>query len=192
MLAYSSIEHMGLLALGAAAGGALATAAVLLHMLGHGLVKASHVRGGRADPGRRGQHRDRRRPRRCWPAARTWRGPCWPGGRAARLPAVRLFFSEVAIVIAGWQRRARRGRWPRAGLLLVVFAGLARHAAAHDPRRGAARQDRPTPPDRSSHGPRRPAARWPSALAAVARLRRWPARHGCSASAAAVAGGLRR
>jgi hydrogenase-4 component F len=39
MLAYSSIEHMGLLALGAAAGGPLATAAVLLHMLGHGLAK---------------------------------------------------------------------------------------------------------------------------------------------------------
>ncbi|GAA0896732.1 proton-conducting transporter membrane subunit [Pseudonocardia zijingensis] len=39
MLAYSSIEHMGLLALGAAAGGPLATAAVLLHVLGHGLAK---------------------------------------------------------------------------------------------------------------------------------------------------------
>ncbi|GEL17101.1 proton-conducting transporter transmembrane domain-containing protein [Pseudonocardia asaccharolytica] len=40
MLAYSSIEHMGLLALGAAAGGPLAMAAVLLHILGHGLVKS--------------------------------------------------------------------------------------------------------------------------------------------------------
>jgi hydrogenase-4 component F len=40
MLAYSSIEHMGLLALGAAAGGPLATAAVLLHVLGHGLAKS--------------------------------------------------------------------------------------------------------------------------------------------------------
>jgi hydrogenase-4 component F len=41
MLAYSSIEHMGLLAVGAAAGGPLATAAVLLHMLGHGLAKST-------------------------------------------------------------------------------------------------------------------------------------------------------
>ncbi|MFL6140566.1 MAG: proton-conducting transporter membrane subunit [Labedaea sp.] len=40
MLAYSSMEHMGLLALGAAAGGRLAIAAVLLHVLGHGLAKA--------------------------------------------------------------------------------------------------------------------------------------------------------
>lgn len=39
MLAYHSIEHMGLIALGAAAGSALAIAAVLLHILGHGLAK---------------------------------------------------------------------------------------------------------------------------------------------------------
>ena len=41
MLAYSSIEHMGLLALGAAAGSRLAITAVLLHILGHGLTKAA-------------------------------------------------------------------------------------------------------------------------------------------------------
>lgn len=41
MLAYSSIEHMGVIALGAAVGGPLALAAVLLHMLGHGLAKGS-------------------------------------------------------------------------------------------------------------------------------------------------------
>ena len=40
MLAYSSIEHLGLVCLGAAIGGQLALSAVLLHMLGHGLVKA--------------------------------------------------------------------------------------------------------------------------------------------------------
>jgi hydrogenase-4 component F len=40
MLAYSSIEHLGLAALGAAIGGPLALAAVLLHLLGHGLTKA--------------------------------------------------------------------------------------------------------------------------------------------------------
>lgn len=40
MLAYSSIEHMSLLALGAAAGTRGAVAAVLLHVLGHGLGKS--------------------------------------------------------------------------------------------------------------------------------------------------------
>ncbi|MFC0430727.1 proton-conducting transporter membrane subunit [Kutzneria buriramensis] len=39
MLAYSSIEHLALIATGAAVGGPLAMAAVLLHMLGHGLAK---------------------------------------------------------------------------------------------------------------------------------------------------------
>jgi hydrogenase-4 component F len=39
MLAYSSMEHMGLIALGAAAGSPLAIAAVLLHVMGHGLAK---------------------------------------------------------------------------------------------------------------------------------------------------------
>ncbi|WP_086669183.1 proton-conducting transporter membrane subunit [Lentzea kentuckyensis] len=40
MLAYSSIEHLGLVAFGAAIGSPLALAAALLHVLGHGLVKA--------------------------------------------------------------------------------------------------------------------------------------------------------
>jgi hydrogenase-4 component F len=40
MLAYSSMEHMGLIALGAAVGTRLAIAAILLHMAGHGLAKA--------------------------------------------------------------------------------------------------------------------------------------------------------
>ncbi len=40
LLAYSSIEHMGLIALGTAIGSPLAVSAALLHMLGHGLGKA--------------------------------------------------------------------------------------------------------------------------------------------------------
>src|SRR5439155_18454737 len=39
MLAYSSMEHMGLIALAAAIGTHLAVAALLLHMAGHGLAK---------------------------------------------------------------------------------------------------------------------------------------------------------
>jgi hydrogenase-4 component F len=40
LLAYSSIEHMGLVVVGVAAGTRLAVAALLLHVLGHGLGKA--------------------------------------------------------------------------------------------------------------------------------------------------------
>jgi hydrogenase-4 component F len=39
MLAYSSMEHMGLITLAAAVGSRLAVAALLLHMAGHGLAK---------------------------------------------------------------------------------------------------------------------------------------------------------
>ena len=39
LLAYSSIEHMGLITLGAAIGSPLAVGAALLHVLGHGLAK---------------------------------------------------------------------------------------------------------------------------------------------------------
>jgi len=40
MLAYSSMEHIALMAVGAAAGGRLAVSAVLLHIGGHGLAKS--------------------------------------------------------------------------------------------------------------------------------------------------------
>ena len=40
LLAYSSIEHMGLVAIGIAVGTRMAVAALLLHVLGHGLAKA--------------------------------------------------------------------------------------------------------------------------------------------------------
>jgi len=40
LLAYSSIEHMGLVMIGLAVGTRLAVAALLLHILGHGLAKA--------------------------------------------------------------------------------------------------------------------------------------------------------
>jgi hydrogenase-4 component F len=41
LLAYSSIENMGIMALGAAAGSTLAITAVLLHVIGHGLAKSA-------------------------------------------------------------------------------------------------------------------------------------------------------
>lgn len=126
LLAYSSIEHMGILALGAAVGGKVAIAAVLLHALGHGLAKAVlFVVAGRvlaatgttavADLG--GLLRSR--PDLAVPYA---------AAMAALLgfPPFALFFTEVTIVLAGW--RSGLG-WVMAGalvLLLVVFAGLVR------------------------------------------------------------------
>ncbi len=130
LLAYSSIEHMGLLALGAAAGGPLAIAAVLLHMLGHGLVKSSmFVLAGRI-LGYTGSHyiadvRNllRRRP--------DLGGPFLLGAAALLgFPPFVTFFTEVAIIVAGFQRGLGWQMLLACALLLVVFAGIARHVLA--------------------------------------------------------------
>jgi hydrogenase-4 component F len=126
LLAYSSIEHMGLLALGAAAGGSLARAAVLLHILGHGLVKAAmFVLAGRilvatgsskvADV-------------RNLLADRPGLAGPFLAGTAALLgfPPFVLFFTEVAILVAGWQRGLGWAMAIALVLLLVVFAGFGR------------------------------------------------------------------
>jgi len=118
MLAYSSIEHMGLLALGIAAGGPLAVAAVLLHMLGHGLAKGSlFISAGRVLQ-LTGTHRiDQVR-------ALAGRAPLLAGclglGAAALLgfPPFSLFASELGIVRAGF---AQGLGWVTALALALVF-----------------------------------------------------------------------
>ena len=130
MLAYSSIEHMGIMALGVAVGGPLATAAVLLHMLGHGLVKAAmFVIAGRILAAE-GSSRTaditallERRPDLARPLL---------AGTAALLgfPPFVLFFTEVGIVVAGWQAGLGWAMGVALTLLLVVFAGMSRHVSA--------------------------------------------------------------
>lgn len=128
MLAYSSIEHMGLAALGAAAGGPLATSAVLLHLLGHGPARRCcsaappHPRRHRDEP-------DRRRARARGPLAAL--AAAFGLGLAALLglPPFSLFASEIGIA------RAAFGAGPAAAaaafaLVLVIAAALARHGAA--------------------------------------------------------------
>lgn len=127
MLAYSSIEHMGILALGAAIGGPIAMAAVLLHLAGHGLTKASmFLVAGRIMAATGTARIDQVH-------ALVSRHPglalSWLAGSAALLgfPPFSLFFTEVAIVIAGFQRGMA---WPTAiamALLLVAFAGISRN-----------------------------------------------------------------
>ena len=167
MLAYSSIEHMGLLALAAAVGGPLALTAALLHVLGHGLAKSStFVVSGRilATEGTTTIAGIRslfaRRPGVAIP---------FVVGMAALLgfPPFSLFFSEVAIVVAGFQGGLGAVMVVAVVLILVLFAGLARHTAtmlfaparADDVLASAppAGTDAPSSqPDRASHGPRLP------------------------------------
>ncbi|MBI4939741.1 MAG: hydrogenase [Actinobacteria bacterium] len=130
MLAYSSIEHMGLVAVAAAVGNRLALAAMLVHLLVHGLAKAStFVMAGRvlavegttaiADV----QGLVRSAPRVGVPflaGAVTLLG----------LPPSGLFLTEAALVVAGL--RSGYG-WAMAivlVLLLVVFVGMGRAVMA--------------------------------------------------------------
>lgn len=127
MLAYSSIEHMGLMALAAAAGGELALAALLLHVLGHGLVKAAmFVVAGRILAAEGTHHIGevqgllRRRP--------DLGIPFLAGGAALLgFPPFVTFFTEVAILLAVWQRGLGWVAAVALALLLLVFAGVARH-----------------------------------------------------------------
>lgn len=130
LLAYSSIEHMGLLAIGAAAGGPVAIAAVLLHMLAHGLVKSSmFVIAGRI-LSYTGSHRvaDVRNLLRHRPDL----GSPFLLGAAALLcfPPFATFFTEVAIIVSGFQRGLVWQMLLACALLLAVFAGLGRHVLA--------------------------------------------------------------
>jgi hydrogenase-4 component F len=157
MLAYSSIEHMGLLALAAAAGGRLATGAALLHVLGHGLAKSStFVVCGRilATEGSTSTLTIRglfaRRPGVSVP---------FLVGIVALLglPPFSLFFTEVAIVVAGVQRGLGWVMAIAVLLLLVVFAGMARHTSAVLFGRADRADPEPDPEsDTAPHGPRLP------------------------------------
>lgn len=156
MLAYSSIEHMGIMALGAAVGGVLGLAAVLLHILGHGLSKASlFVVSGRllTAEGTTSIAEVRgllaRRPGVAIP---------FVAGMVALLgfPPFGLFFSEVAIVVALW---AGGLAWVAVGmllLLLVVFAALTRLTLGMVLGAGDGVGEHEVPVDRSAHGPRTP------------------------------------
>ena len=130
LLAYSSIEHMGLLALGAAIGGPLALTAMLLHLLGHGLAKASSfvvagrilaAEGTSEIAGVRGLLR--RRPRLAIPFL--------VGGAALLgLPPSGLFFTEAALVVAGLQAGMGWAMGAVVVLLLVLTVGIGRHLVA--------------------------------------------------------------
>lgn len=153
MLAYSSIEHMGVMALGAAIGAA-AIPAVLLYILGHGLIKATlfllagrilAVEGTPVIADVRGLLH--RRPGLAIP---------WLIGMCALVgfPPFSIFFSEVSILLAGWAAGMGITMTIALVLLLVIFAALTRLTARMT--LGAAPEQAAPVPDPSSHGPRAP------------------------------------
>jgi hydrogenase-4 component F len=167
MLAYSSIEHMGLIALGAAVGSRLAVTAVLLHMLGHGLAKASLFCGAGRILAITGTSRIAGV--RALAAARPALAAAFGLGLIALLglPPFSLFASELGIARAaaadglGWAIAAAFT------LVLVIFAALSRHGAAMligPPRTGPA----PPPGPPSALSAARPAALAPLVCGLVA------------------------
>lgn len=148
MLAYSSIEHMGLMALGAAVGAA-ALPAVFLYMLGHGLIKATlFVISGRilAVEGTPVITEVRallvRRPGLAVP---------WLIAMAALVgfPPFGIFFSEVGIIMAGWSAGLGAVMSVALVLLLIIFASLTRLTIAMT----IGPPVTPVTPDHSTHGP---------------------------------------
>ncbi|TXN28930.1 proton-conducting transporter membrane subunit [Lacisediminihabitans profunda] len=158
MLAYSSIEHMGVMALGAAVG-PTALPAVLLYILSHGLIKASlFILAGRlltaegtpiiSDV-------------RSLLARRPGLAVPWLIGIVALLgfPPFGIFFSEVGIILAGWATGMGVVMSVALALMLVIFAGMTRLTVGM--MFGSA--DLPAPRvdsvlDRSPHGPIAPLA----------------------------------
>jgi hydrogenase-4 component F len=143
LLAYSSIEHMGLLALGAAAGGPLAIAAVLLHILGHGLIKSTmFVLAGRISDASGSHHIAKVRGLL---QTRPDLGGPFLLGTAGLLgfPPFVTFFTEVAIIVAGFQRGLGWQMGLACVLLLAVFAGIAKQVLAMTLGAGQRQRGRP-------------------------------------------------
>lgn len=129
LLAYSSIEHMGLVVLGAAVGTPLAVAALLLHILGHGLAKSVlfcgsgqilALEGTTEISGVRGLL-----------ARRPVLAGTFALGLAALLglPPFSLFVSELALARAAADAGLGWALAVALVLLLVVFVAIASHGA---------------------------------------------------------------
>lgn len=122
MLAYSSMEHMSLIALGAAVGSPLAIAAILLHIAGHGLAKtvafcsAGQILHLRATT-RIGRVRGLLAQAPALGAAFGLAVIALLG-----LPPFSLFVSEIAIARAGFTTGLG---WPVAAALFLVLAAFA-------------------------------------------------------------------
>jgi len=153
MLAYSSIEHLGLMAIGVAIGPA-ALPAVLLYVLAHGLIKATlFVLSGRIlaveDTALIGEVRHLlvRRPGLAVP---------WLVGMSALVgfAPFGIFFAEVGIITAGWAAGMGAVVAVALLLLLVIFAALTRLTVSMT--MGSPPEGEPVTPDRSAHGPRLP------------------------------------
>ena len=124
LMAYSSVEHMGVVALGFGFGGPLGTLGALLHMLMHSLNKslmffgagnAMHGYGSKAIARIRGVGR-------AYPVS----GALWLAGAVAitGAPPFGLFVSEFTILRGGMAAGQSWAVWIMAALLILIFIGF--------------------------------------------------------------------
>ncbi|RDU97826.1 proton-conducting transporter membrane subunit [Trinickia dinghuensis] len=145
LMAYSSVEHMGVLALGLGFGGPLAIAAVLYHMLNHSLAKSLMFFGAGNVMRVFGTKRIDEI-RGVWQRFPTT-GMLWLAGAVAitGAPPFGLFLSELTLMRAGF---ATPNAWAVVVLMLlliVIFVGFLNHF------RAMFMDDRPVPQVQAPH-----------------------------------------
>lgn len=127
LMAYSSVEHMGVIALGVGFGGPLGIAGALYHMLNHSLNK-SLMFFGAGTMMRSYETKEISRIRlvgRRFPVT----GAIWLAGAVAitGAPPFSLFASELTILRAGLQTIAAWASFAMAVLLIAIFIGFLNH-----------------------------------------------------------------
>jgi len=127
LMAYSSVEHMGVIALGFGFGGPLGVAGALYHMLNHSLNKSAMFFG--AGSVMRAYGTKRIRSIRSVMLHFPVLGGLWLAGAVAitGAPPFGLFLSELTIIRAGLARSEPFLVGLMAVLLIVIFAGFLNH-----------------------------------------------------------------
>jgi hydrogenase-4 component F len=127
LMAYSSVEHMGVVALGFGFGGPLGIAGALYHMLNHSLNK-SLMFFGAGNVMRSYGSKEIRNIRNVWGRFPV-QGALWLAGAVAitGAPPFGLFLSELVILRAGIERGYGWAVSIMAALLIVIFIGFLNH-----------------------------------------------------------------
>ena len=130
LMAYSSVEHMGVVALGFGFGGPLGIAGALYHMLNHSLNK-SLMFFGAGNVMRSYGSKEIGNIHGVW-AQFPVQGALWLAGAAAitGAPPFGLFLSELVILRAGFERGYDWAVYVMVVLLIVIFIGFLNHFRA--------------------------------------------------------------
>ena len=127
LMAYSSVEHMGVVALGFGFGGLFGVAGALYHMLNHSLNK-SLMFFGAGNVMRSFGTKEIHRIRNVW-GLYPVQGSLWLAGAAAitGAPPFGLFLSELVILRGGVERNYGWAVAAMMVLLIVIFVGFLNH-----------------------------------------------------------------